>query len=72
MKQYDFKTVMRFAKRYSSLGSAVHEQLDDIMLGDTDDLNPNAVNFIKDELGGLTDELDAAIEEALDSIKEKP
>lgn len=64
MKTYNFATVMKFAKRYAELGTSVQEQVDDILLGDTDDTNPNAIKFIKDRLGGLTEELDAAIDAA--------
>lgn len=68
MKTYDFRTVMQFAKRYAELGSAVQEQVEDILLGNDAEVNPNAVKFINDQLGGMTEELDAAIDDASNRI----
>lgn len=53
-----------FAKAYADLGSAVQEQLNDILSDPQNaDVNPNAVKLIDDRLGGMNDEIDAAIKE---------
>lgn len=53
-----------FAKAYADLGSAVQEQLNDILSDPQNaDVNPNAVKLIDDKLGGMNDEIDAAIKE---------
>ncbi len=56
--------LMTFAKAYASLGTAVQEQLDDLLDGD-DRMNPNAVTQIKRTLGGVNDDLDERISDFL-------
>ena len=51
-----------FAKAYAMLGRAVQEQLDN-MISDPDgaNVNGNAVDMIKDRIGGANAEIDEAI-----------
>lgn len=57
----------RFAKAYSGLGWAIQEQLNDIANGDCGDINPNALTEIDNRMRGFSDELDEAIDEALEA-----
>lgn len=59
--------LMRFAQAYSNLGWAIQEQLDDIAKG-RDDINPNALAEIDERMRGFNDDLDAAIDEALETV----
>ena len=57
--------LISFAEAYSSLGDAVTEQLKDILESgadtDPDNVNPNAVEMIVRELGGLNEEIDESL-----------
>lgn len=57
----DIDALIRFAKAYAGLGDAVTEQLDDLLSGDFDGINPNAVELIRDRLGGMNSEIDEAV-----------
>lgn len=59
----DSAELIAFADAYVSLGSAVQEQLV-ILLDEQEgaDINPNAVELMRDTLGGQNSEIDAAIE----------
>ena len=50
--------LIQFAKAYSDLGTAVQEQVQDILQGDEDECNPSALNLIKKRLSGFHEELD--------------
>lgn len=58
--------LLEFAKAYAALGDAVSEQLDTILDGNERDFpsqtNSNAIKMIEDELGGMNEEIDTAIE----------
>ena len=54
-------TLLRFAKKYRGLGDAVQSQLDDILAGDFDNPNPNAVKLIERELKGWHEDIDDAL-----------
>lgn len=58
--------LIRFAKAYTSLGTAVQQQLDDVIGGDLSDLNENAVAETWRKLNGYDDYLDASIKDALE------
>lgn len=62
----DSDTMVRFARRYSDLGTAVQEQFDSIMDGRYRHLNPNAVEMIGERLTGFHDDIDTAIAAALE------
>ncbi len=59
--------LMRFAKAYTQLGWAIHEQLDSIIDGDYGDINPNALNEIDQRMRGYNDDLDEAIDAAMEA-----
>lgn len=58
---------MRFAQVYSRPGWAIQEQLNDIANGNLDDINPNALAEIDSRMRGFNDDLDEAIDQALES-----
>lgn len=53
----------RFAVAYAGLGDAVGEQVWDLIDGNGDEVNPNAVRLIRERLYGLNAELDEALDE---------
>lgn len=55
-----------FAKTYDRLGWAIQQQVDDILQGNTDDINPNALREIDKQLRGFNEDLDAAIDAAVE------
>lgn len=59
--------LMRFARAYNKLGWAIQEQLDDVVNGDYDDINPNALAEIDNRMRGFNDDLDEAIDQALEA-----
>jgi len=61
--------LINFAKKYAGMGDAVCEQLDDLLDDPSANLNSNAVDLIKEELGGLNEEIDDAIEAWLEENK---
>ncbi len=62
--ELDPTDLMEFAKLYRNLGDAVAEQLHAILEEGPDaDVNPNAVDMIKEALGGANQEIDTSIEE---------
>jgi hypothetical protein len=63
----ELSDLMRFAKKYASLGSAVQDQMDDLLAGD-DSMNPNAINLIKDEFNGLNEDLDQILSDYFDVV----
>lgn len=68
MEQMNLHDLMQFATAYSKLGWAIQEQLNDILKSDYSDLNPNAVAEINQRLRGYNEDLDIAIDEALEAI----
>lgn len=60
--------VLKFASRYAKLGQAVTEQLIDVLDGELDGINAQAIVLIKRELGGYNRELDEAIAEVLEEF----
>lgn len=60
--------LMRFARAYNKLGWAVQEQLDDVIDGNHNDLNPNALEEIDNKLRGFDDDLDEAIDNAMEAV----
>jgi len=68
----DSAELIAFADAYVSLGSAVQEQL--MMLLDEQegaDINPNAVELMRDTLGGQNSEIDTAIEVWLEAHQDE-
>jgi uncharacterized protein (DUF934 family) len=65
----DLNQMLEFAKSYSALGTAVQDQVDDLINEGFDDINPNAAKMIKSYLGGKSEELDSLINEYQDYIK---
>lgn len=59
--------LMKFARAYSKLGWAIQEQLDDIVNSNLDDINPNALTEIDERMRGFNDDLDGAIDQALEA-----
>jgi hypothetical protein len=59
--------LLAFAKAYRDLGDAVQSQLDDILDGNFDEVNPNAIRVIKQQLGGCHNDIDDAIREYFDT-----
>lgn len=57
--------LMRFARAYNKLGWAIQKQFDDIVNGDYDDINPNALNEINKTMRGYDDDIDADIDDAV-------
>lgn len=53
--------LMRFAHAYASLGWAVQEQVDNLLAGTLEDLNPNAARLVREKLEGFNEELDRAM-----------
>jgi hypothetical protein len=77
----DVEDLIRFAKRWASLGDAVAEQVERIvddpraaagLRPERADLevNPNAIDLARDRLHGLNEELDQAFEEYRDLLAE--
>jgi hypothetical protein len=64
----DLDKLMQFARAYRDLGWAIQEQADDIAIGEYDDINPNALSEIDGKLRGYDDDLDAAIDQALEAV----
>jgi hypothetical protein len=65
----DIEQLMNFARAYAGLGSSIQAQLEDIVNGDRDDINPNALQEINRALRGYNDDLDAAIDGALEDLR---
>lgn len=65
-RNVDSYDLLRFAKAYASLGDAVGSQVEDLLAGRHDEVNPNAVELIRDRLGGMNQELDDALESYAD------
>lgn len=63
----ELHNLIRFARTYSALGWSIQEQLDDILDDNFEDLNPNALKEINNTLKGYNDDLDDAIEKALEA-----
>lgn len=59
--------LMRFARAYSRLGWAIQEQLDDIVNGNLDDINPNALEELDSRIRGFNDDLDEALDLAMET-----
>jgi len=63
LQDIDIADILDFAKKYVELGTAVQEQLDDLVDNPEDAAcNPNAVGMIKERLGGFNADLDEAID----------
>ena len=61
LRAVSLEALLEFTKAYRSLGDAVTEQLHELVGDPQADLNVNAVDMIKRELGGANGELDLAI-----------
>jgi hypothetical protein len=59
-----------FARTVMNLGDAVVEQLADILSGSYDDINPNALDMIEEELGGVNSDIDEAIQAAREHLEQ--
>ena len=55
--------LLDFAKRYAKLGGAVQEQLHSLVADSMSQVNPNAVDTMKEFIGGYNSEIDAAIQD---------
>lgn len=62
--------MVAFAKRWAALGSAVQEQAEDLLAGDADELNSNAVRLIQRTIGGWNEELDEVLSEYWEERKD--
>lgn len=62
LREMEAYELLEFAKAYASLGNAVQDQLHDIMDDPQSDVNPNAIDLIKERLGGANEEIDYAIQ----------
>ena len=62
--------LLKFAKKYSDLGDSIQEQLDDIMDDNFDDVNPNALSVMIRSIKGYDDQIDEALQEALEHCSE--
>jgi hypothetical protein len=61
----DLNDLIAFAKAYAALGWSAQAQLDDLLAGSPDGLNPNAVREIDRAMGDMHVE----IREAVDNFK---
>lgn len=61
----ELEDLMRFANAYARLGWTIQEQLKDVVNGDCDDINPNALAEIDRTMRGFNEDLDAAIDAAM-------
>lgn len=70
----DAEDLLRFAKRWASLGDAVAEQAEQVLdcprvaaglveAQADQKVNPNAIKLARERLGGLNEELDQAFED---------
>lgn len=62
LREMEAYELLEFAKAYAGLGNAVQDQLHDIMDDPQSDVNPNAIDLIKERLGGANEEIDSAIQ----------
>jgi len=53
---------LRFAKAYASLGDAIGEQVEDLVAGDYQEVNPNAAEYMRERLAGFNAEIDDALD----------
>ena len=61
--EVDAQDLLNFASDYVSLGTAVQEQLHDLLDNQEDaEINPNALSLIETKLGGTNQEIDYAIQ----------
>lgn len=66
--ELDGLDLVLFARRVMDLGDTVAEQLADILSGSYDDINPNDLDMIEEELGGINGDIDEAIKDARNYI----
>lgn len=59
LREVDLDILIDFAKQYSKLGWAVQPQLDTVIAGSDEHVNPNAFDEMKMHLSGFNNELDA-------------
>ena len=59
----DPSDMLEFANAYVKLGNSVQEQLDDLLNGDYESVNPNAIKLIEEKLSGYNRILDDAVDE---------
>lgn len=59
LREVDLDILIEFAKQYGKLGWAVLEQLDTVIAGSDEHVNPNAFDAMKRDLAGFNNELDA-------------
>jgi hypothetical protein len=69
--EIDSDDLLRFAEAYASLGDAVTSQIADLLVARYDDVNPNAVDLIRERLGGFNQEIDEALQ-AFDQWQQEP
>lgn len=68
----DIDDLMEFADSFDSLGSSVQRQLFELVRREFDDLNPNAVDLIKQRMSNYHDSIDEAISAYYDWLEEGP
>lgn len=66
---YETNHALEFANRYAQLGSAVTDQLADVLDGELEEVNPNAIKLIVEQLTGFYPDLDKLLKEALEEVK---
>jgi hypothetical protein len=65
----EVEELMRFARAYNKLGWAIQEQFDDIVDGnDYDDINPAALQEINKHLRGYNEDIDSALDAAMEAL----
>lgn len=68
----ELNDLMKFARAYNGLGWATQEQLNDVAFGnDYSDINPNALTEINQKMRGYNDDLDFAIDQALEAVAQE-
>lgn len=65
----ELDALMKFAHAYASVGWSIQEQLDLIVAGDYGDINPNALDEIVVKFRGYNEDLEDAIDAALEAVK---
>lgn len=63
------KSLVRFAQAWSKLGDNINEQVEMVLENPlTEDVNPNAIRRAQEDLMGLNEELDEALEDWMTNV----
>ena len=66
------EVLLAFAKVYQDLGWAIQEQLDSLLEGNFEGLNPNAVDAIETSLADYCDEIEISCDEFRNGTNKTP